>query len=158
MALKKREKKMVIALGIIALLGGLKLYFVYKPDKAAPEVIVESEETTVKDSAKKTSSAKKTRRSYSGGGSAGGSSRSTQGTSLSGVSMDDFQKHIKPNDCWVLIEGEVYDISGFIKQYPSQGKESLQYCGTVGFEVGFLEENKIRDSVKEYSTKIGIIG
>ena len=51
------------------------------------------------------------------------------GASPSGISMAELAKHNQGNDCWLLIKGEVYDVSSFINQH-SGGKGSIiNNCG-----------------------------
>lgn len=160
--LKKSEKKLLIALGIIAVVGGIMLYRIYGPSDTKPVVISESvvEEEVV---AEVTPS-----RSYSSGGSSssaggsrGGGSRTSSVTNSeipAIIQMSEFEKHYKPDDCWVLVDGIVYDISSIIKEYPSQFGGATDYCGTLGFEVGFLGENNVQTFIDENSEKVGTIG
>jgi len=38
-------------------------------------------------------------------------------------------KHNKAGDCWVIIEGKVYDMSGFLKEHPGGNKVVLKVAG-----------------------------
>ena len=42
--------------------------------------------------------------------------------------MAEISKHNQKNDCWLLIEGQVYDVTNFIKMHPG-GEAILQGCG-----------------------------
>ena len=160
MALKKSEKKLLIVLGVVAVIAAIAFYRIYGPDNSEPEIISESvlgEEVSEKET---TSTS---RSSSSGGGSGGGSgsggSRSSSSETLKTVTMDEFQKHSRGDDCWVIIDGEVYNITFFIEKYPSQREKGLtEYCGTVGFEAGYLKENTVKESIIENSSKLGQIG
>ncbi|MCD5389776.1 MAG: cytochrome b5 domain-containing protein [Candidatus Pacebacteria bacterium] len=151
--LKKKEKKMLIALGVVAVFGSTSLFNIYKPDKTELEVISESEEVVEEKKAEP--------KSYSSSGGGGGRKSGGSGggaTKPRNIAMSEFQKHTKSKDCWVLMDGEVYNITNFINEYPTYGNGATEFCGTVGFEAGFLSENKIRDTIKSKSQKMGIIG
>ena len=151
--LKKKEKKMLIALGVVAVIGAISLLNIYKPDKTELEVISESEEVVEEKKAEP--------KSYSSSGGGGGRKSGGSGggaTKPRNIAMSEFQKHTKTKDCWVLMDGEVYNITNFINEYPTYGNGATEFCGTVGFEAGFLSENKIRDTIKSKSQKMGIIG
>ena len=161
MALKKSEKKMLIILGVVAVIAAIVFYRIYGPDNSEPEIISES---TLEEEVEKKETTN-TSRPSSSGSSSRGSSRSSSSSSSSTsetvktVSMDEFQKHSRGDDCWVLIEGDVYNITFFIEKYPSQREKGItEYCGTVGFEAGYLKENNIRESVKENASNLGKIG
>lgn len=38
-------------------------------------------------------------------------------------------KHNKQNDCWMAIRGEVYDLSAYLPQHPSEPSIVLPWCG-----------------------------
>lgn len=42
--------------------------------------------------------------------------------------MDDVAKHNSEQDCWLVIENKVYDVTSFIPVHPG-GKEILEGCG-----------------------------
>ncbi|KAL0477695.1 long-chain specific acyl-CoA dehydrogenase, mitochondrial [Acrasis kona] len=42
---------------------------------------------------------------------------------------DECLKHNKAGDCWVIIEGKVYDMSGFLKEHPGGNKVVLKVAG-----------------------------
>ena len=160
MALKKSEKKLLIVLGVVAVIAAIAFYRIYGPDNSEPEIISESvleEEVPEKETTS-------TSRPSSSGGSAGGSSRSgasgaSSSETIKTVSMDEFQKHSRGDDCWVLIDGDVYDITSFINKYSTQRDNGIiEYCGTIGFEVGYLKENDVKETVKQNSSKLGQIG
>ncbi len=157
MTLKKREKTLLKVLGVVAVIGAIILLrtFSASKDDKKPEVITSTTEQKKDNSKKKTAKKKSYSSSKSRGGSVGGGrSRS----SAASVSMGEFKKHTRKESCWVLMDGDVYNISGFFHKYPNYLEEAKKYCGTVGFEAGFLQENKIRDSIKAVSQKVGKIG
>ena len=136
MALKKREKKMLIGLGIVAVVSGIILYRTFNP---APDELIEKIATTDKTT---TTTATTSSR---GGGSRGGSSRgggSSSGESTGpSVSSSEFQKHATAKDCWVIMGDTVYDVTNVITEYSQYAQGITQYCGTFGFQSGFLAEN-----------------
>jgi len=145
MALKKREKKMLIGLAIIAAVSGFILYRAYNP---APEEIIEQIEVTDKTPKTETPAT-----ASSGGGSRGGGGLSSSGGSSSpaGVTLDDFQKHASLDNCWVIVDGDIYDISNILFENPNLQPTIAQYCGTFGFEVGYLAEDSVFKSVVQKS-------
>lgn len=156
MQLQTREKRMLIALGIVAIISGFILYRVYFPsssDSAKENTLSSTQKQEEKKSQPNTQSASRS------GGARG--SRTPSGGASSGsqtVSIQEFESHSTLNSCWVLLDGEVYDITNFLGKYESYQETILSFCGTVGFEAGFIEGNKsLAESVKIESQKIGTI-
>lgn len=142
--LKKSEKRLLIALGVVAVVSAIMLYRIYGPQPAPEEV----EQTTPTTSTAETPTATPSRGGSrgGGGGSRGGGSRG--GGSSASTDITNIAQHNKPNDCWVTIDGDPYDITGFIQEYQSNDETISGFCGTYGFEVGFLGENpELRDFV-----------
>lgn len=52
----------------------------------------------------------------------------------SGISMADVATHNSRTDCWMVIEGNVYDVTGYIASHPG-GAQILQGCGTDATEL-----------------------
>ena len=46
--------------------------------------------------------------------------------------MADVQKHATPNDCWTVIEGNVYEMTSFINRHPDGAKAITRLCGRDG--------------------------
>lgn len=157
MALQKREKNLLIGLAIVAVASAAILYRAYNQPAKDPLV---SEAVQIEKKNKDTPNQGSPRTSSSGGSSKGGSrSSSGDAKSLPKISQGEFEKHTNLNNCWVLIEGEVYDISNFLTEYVSQQQKAMSFCGTVGFEVGFIEQNSsLREIIKSKSNKKGAIG
>lgn len=156
MALQKREKNMLKILGVVAVLGAISLVFTFSGDD---EPVVEQAATTETKALEKPTAAKSTasRPASSIGGSRGGGSSTQSGTAIS-LSLDAFQKHNTEADCWVLVDGFVYDITQLVASN-SINSEATEYCGTTGFEVGFLDkQSNIKESILTKSQKIGKIG
>lgn len=145
--LKKSEKRLLIALGVVAFISAIVLYRIYGP-QPEPEAV---EQTTPSTSTETPTATPASRGGGGGGGSRGGGSR---GGSSASSSISNLSLHNKPNDCWVTIGGGVYDITQFIREYEEINPEIAGYCGTYGFEVGFLDENlDLRDFVLENAIK-----
>lgn len=46
-----------------------------------------------------------------------------------GITLSEVSEHASADDCWMVIEGNVYDVTDFIAQHPG-GDEILAGCGT----------------------------
>ncbi len=60
----------------------------------------------------------------------GSSSGNLSGASLLNLSASEVAKHHSSNDCWMIIEGKVYDLSAYVG-HPG-GNIYVQYCGIDG--------------------------
>jgi cytochrome b involved in lipid metabolism len=49
----------------------------------------------------------------------------------SSFSMSDVAKHNNENDCWIVIDGKVYDVTNYIDSHPG-GKVMANFCGQDG--------------------------
>jgi cytochrome b involved in lipid metabolism len=49
----------------------------------------------------------------------------------SSFSMSDVAKHNNENDCWIVIDGKVYDVTSYIESHPG-GKVMANFCGQDG--------------------------
>lgn len=45
------------------------------------------------------------------------------------VTVDAVAAHASVDDCWVIIEGKVYDITTYIPQHPTPAAVLLPWCG-----------------------------
>ncbi len=43
------------------------------------------------------------------------------------ISLKEIQRHKSVKDCWVTVDGEVYDVTSFIKDHPS--RRIVMSCG-----------------------------
>lgn len=43
--------------------------------------------------------------------------------------MEDVAKHNKPTDCWVVVNGQVLDVTKFLPDHPGGGPAILLYAG-----------------------------
>ena len=46
-----------------------------------------------------------------------------------GLSEADVAKHDKDSDCWVVIDGEVFDVTKFLDDHPGGKKAIMIYAG-----------------------------
>lgn len=51
-----------------------------------------------------------------------------------GIQLSEVAEHATEDDCWIAIEGNVYDVTDFIFQHPG-GDEILDGCGTDATEL-----------------------
>jgi cytochrome b involved in lipid metabolism len=49
----------------------------------------------------------------------------------SSFSMSDVAKHSNENDCWIVIDGKVYDVTSYIESHPG-GRVLVNFCGQDG--------------------------
>jgi len=49
----------------------------------------------------------------------------------SSFSMSDVAKHNNQNDCWIVIDRKVYDVTNYIESHPG-GKVMANFCGQDG--------------------------
>jgi len=49
----------------------------------------------------------------------------------SSFSMSDVAKHNNENDCWIVIDGKVYDVTSYIESHPG-GRVMANFCGQDG--------------------------
>mmetsp|Transcript_28788 Transcript_28788/g.40472 ORF Transcript_28788/g.40472 Transcript_28788/m.40472 type:complete len:153 (-) Transcript_28788:1172-1630(-) len=49
---------------------------------------------------------------------------------LQSVSMEELQRHNTANDCWVIYDGDVYDMTDYAKRHPGGSSIITKYAGT----------------------------
>ncbi|XP_053992089.1 uncharacterized protein LOC128883588 [Hylaeus volcanicus] len=54
------------------------------------------------------------------------------------VTWSEMQKHTTPNNCWVVLHGQVYDITDYLQFHPG-GSEILKNCGGLDITASFLK-------------------
>ncbi len=67
-------------------------------------------------------------------------------------SMDDVALHAKKSDCWMVIDGTVYDVTNYIDKHPG-GTGMAGYCGADATEVFDRErehDDKARALLPQY--------
>lgn len=45
------------------------------------------------------------------------------------ISLAEVARHNKPGDCWTVINGQVYDLSGYGQKHPSRPVVAMPSCG-----------------------------
>lgn len=70
-------------------------------------------------------------------GSVSGEHPAAGGTA--GISTAELARHASPEDCWIAVDGIVYDISDYIAEHPTPPGVVTRWCG--------------KDATEPYSTK-----
>lgn len=45
------------------------------------------------------------------------------------ISMNDFTRHNTAGDCWIRINGSIYDVTNFLNEHPGGPERILPFCG-----------------------------
>lgn len=70
-------------------------------------------------------------------------------------SKDEVLKHNKETDCWVIIDGEIFDVTKFLEHHPGGGKAIMVYAGRDATEeFDMLHE---RRAIQKYGIKPGYV-
>jgi hypothetical protein len=82
----------------------------------------------------------------------------TSPTSKRIVSWEEIKKHDKPQDCWVVYDGIVYDVTEFIPNHP--GGAALWWQGggrdiTILFEISHPPRVTLETHLAKYGKRIG---
>lgn len=71
------------------------------------------------------------------------------------VSAAEVAKHNNEKDCWVIIDGEAYDVTKFLPDHPGGAKAVLIYAGKDATEeFDMLHERKV---IQKYGIKAGTV-
>lgn len=84
--------------------------------------------------------------------------RSSLASDLAGkqVTMEEVAKHNKPDDCWIVIEGRVMDVTSYLKDHPGGGAPILVYGGRDVTKEFYEIHGKDAYEIKEWYC-IGIV-
>lgn len=52
-----------------------------------------------------------------------------QAPAAKSYTLKDVAQHVKPQDCWMAIGGQVYDFSRYIPQHPAAPEVMTRHCG-----------------------------
>ena len=152
MQLSNNEKKLLKIMATVFVISGIILYFVFQE----PEIknIPSSKKDPQVTSERVVVSSGGGGGTRGGGSSSGGSSLEASGS----ISIGTFESHNTEKSCWVLIEGDVYDITGYLQNSINAETIAL-YCGTFGFKEGYLSDSaeNVEDVVRQ-SISMGKIG
>lgn len=61
----------------------------------------------------------------------GASGASLPGASVS-LTLEYVAKHSGASDCWMIVSGNVYDVTGYLNAHPGGRQSILQFCGKDG--------------------------
>lgn len=56
--------------------------------------------------------------------------RAKAGAQLAAFTLEQLAAHASQSDCWMAIEGKVYDLTGYLGKHPTPPSVLLPYCGT----------------------------
>jgi cytochrome b involved in lipid metabolism len=78
-----------------------------------------------------------------------------------GYSLDDVARHSRADDCWMTIDGQVYDVSAHLPQHPTSPEVIVPSCGTDA-TTAFHTKNRGRPHSARASTllqqyRIGVL-
>lgn len=51
------------------------------------------------------------------------------GGNVSAYTLDQVAEHDSPRDCWKVIDGEVYDVTGYVARHPADTGVLAEWCG-----------------------------
>lgn len=73
------------------------------------------------------------------------------------LSMDEIQKHTSEDDCWLIVEGKVYDLTEFLPDHPGGKKAPLIYAGKDATEEFMMlhKPELLEKYAKEY--QVGVV-
>lgn len=66
---------------------------------------------------------------------------------MTSVTKQELEKHNKEEDLWVSVNGQVWDVTGFLDLHPGTRKPLMHYAGKDGSE-GFNKVHKDLDPSK----------
>lgn len=61
----------------------------------------------------------------------------TATVSASPLTLEDLAAHASPDDCWIVVRGQVYDVTSYIPAHPTRPSVITEWCGkdaTEAFE------------------------
>jgi cytochrome b involved in lipid metabolism len=50
------------------------------------------------------------------------------------ITLAELARHATPNDCWMAIDGQVYDVTAYLPDHPSPPELVLPWCGKESSE------------------------
>ena len=76
------------------------------------------------------------------------------GSSNKPVTLDELSKHSSSEGCWIMIEGNIYDMTDYISKHPGKGK-ILEGCGKDATELfkgggGHIHSQAARLILRDY--------
>ena len=115
--------KILIVIASLIVLGAAG-YFLFKPAPKQSEPVTSNEmvESTPTESVMKEDSMMEDTKT-------GTDEAEVMGSQKDVYTLEEVAKHDNKNDCWMVIDGKVYDVTEFISAHPG-GSAILQGCGT----------------------------
>jgi cytochrome b involved in lipid metabolism len=87
----------------------------------------------------------------SGGGSAPAPAQKPVSTNLP-LTLDEVKKHNSADDCWSIIDGNVYDLTNWVESHPGGKERITAICGKDGTS-SFLGKHSNSNSAKSQLTR-----
>jgi len=87
----------------------------------------------------------------SGGGSAPAPAQKPVSTNLP-LTLDEVKKHNSADDCWSIIDGNVYDLTNWVNSHPGGSSRITSICGKDGTS-NFLGQHSNSNSAKSQLTR-----
>ena len=87
----------------------------------------------------------------SGGGSAPAPAQKPVSTNLP-LTLDEVKKHNSADDCWSIIDGNVYDLTNWVESHPGGNERITAICGKDGTS-SFLGKHSNSNSAKSQLTR-----
>ena len=87
----------------------------------------------------------------SGGGSAPAPAQKPVSTNLP-LTLDEVKKHNSADDCWSIIDGNVYDLTNWVNSHPGGSSRITAICGKDGSS-NFLGQHSNSNSAKSQLTR-----
>ena len=57
------------------------------------------------------------------------------------ISQSELTAHNAEEDCWIIYQDKVYDLTDWLQKHPGGVKSISGYCGTDGFEAAFIKKH-----------------
>lgn len=73
------------------------------------------------------------------------------------IGLAELANHNTDDDCWIVYNNEVYDITRYLNMHPGGARTITPYCGNTGFENSFLGKHGIgfESKLKSNSELVG---
>lgn len=65
----------------------------------------------------------------------------TNPSSSTGITQSELAKHNSKDDCWVVYNNKVYDVTSYIPRHPGGEQRIARTCGTLDFESDFTRQH-----------------
>lgn len=151
----KKEIRLVKILGVVAVISAGILYFVMQPPSI--ETIQGTRSSRSNQESTSSPRASAPRRGGGGGGGSSSGGATSADEAVGGISIATFESHSTSSDCWVVIDGIVYNITAYLNTLSSD-TEVASFCGTFGFDAGYINNSEsLKEEVINQSVRMGTI-